>query len=66
MEEASDLETILVIGGKGGFNADRLAEQMPFVAFDREALPFDRLYELMTIYWDLKRMLVEAPEELFE
>ena len=66
MEEASDLETILVIGGKGGFNADRLAEQMPFVAFDREALPFDRLYELMTIYSDLKHMLVEAPEELFE
>ena len=66
MEEATDLETMLVIGGKGGFNADRLAEQMPFVAFDREALPFDRLYELMTIYADFRHMLVEAPEELFK
>jgi len=66
MEEATDLETLLVIGGKGGFNADRLAEQLPFVAFDREALPFDRLYELMSIYAEYRHMLVEAPEELFE
>jgi radical SAM superfamily enzyme YgiQ (UPF0313 family) len=64
MEEATDLETLLVIGGKGGFNADRLAEQLPFVAFDREALPFDRLYELMSIYAEYRHMLVEAPEEL--
>jgi len=65
MEEASDLETMLVLGGKGGFNADRLAEQLPFVAFDREILPFDRLYELMSIYAEYRHMLVEAPEELF-
>jgi radical SAM superfamily enzyme YgiQ (UPF0313 family) len=65
MEEAQDLETMLVLGGKGGFNADRLAEQLPFVAFDREALPFDRLYELMSVYADFRHMLVEAPEELF-
>ena len=66
MEEAADLETLLVLGGKGGFNADRLAEQLPFVAFDREALPFDRLYELMSIYAEYRHMLVEAPEELFK
>ncbi|HTX73732.1 MAG TPA: B12-binding domain-containing radical SAM protein [Rectinemataceae bacterium] len=65
MEEAADLETMLVLGGKGGFNADRLAEQLPFVAFDRESLPFDRLYELMSIYTEYRHMLVEAPEELF-
>ena len=65
MEEAQDMETLLVIGGKGGFNADRLAEQLPFVAFDREALPFDRLYELMSVYADFRHMLVEAPEDLF-
>lgn len=65
MEEAQDMETMLVIGGKGGFNADRLAEQLPFVAFDREALPFDRLYELMSVYAEFRHMLVEAPEELF-
>ncbi len=65
MEEAQDMETMLVIGGKGGFNADRLAEQLPFVAFDREALPFDRLYELMSVYADFRHMLVEAPEGLF-
>lgn len=65
MEEAQDLETCLIIGGRGGFNADRLAEQLPFVIFDREALPFDRLYELMMIYADFRHMLVEAPEELF-
>jgi radical SAM superfamily enzyme YgiQ (UPF0313 family) len=65
MEEAQDLETCLVIGGKGGFNSDRLAEQLPFVIFDRETLPFDRLYELMMIYTDFRHMLVEAPEELW-
>jgi radical SAM superfamily enzyme YgiQ (UPF0313 family) len=66
MEEAADLETVLVLGGKGGFNADRLAEQLPFVAFDRESLPFDRLYDLLSIYTDFRHMLVEAPEELFK
>jgi len=65
MEEAQDMETMLVIGGKGGFNADRPAEQLPFVAFDRESLPFDRLYELMSVYAEYRHMLVEAPEELF-
>ena len=64
MEEAQDLETCLIIGGKGGFNADRLAEQLPFVIFDRDTLPFDRLYELMMIYTDFRHMLVEAAEEL--
>lgn len=65
MEEAQDLETCLIVGGKGGFNADRLAEQLPFVIFDRDALPFDRLYELLMIYTDFRHMLVEAPEELW-
>jgi len=65
MEEAQDMETMLVLGGKGGFNADRLAEQLPFVAFDREALPFDRLYELMSVYAEFRHMLVEASEALF-
>ncbi len=64
MAEAQDLETCLIVG-RSGFNADRLAEQLPFVIFDREALPFDRLYELLTIYAEFRHMLVEAPEELF-
>jgi hypothetical protein len=57
-------ETCLVIGNKGGFNADRLAEQLPFVIFGREALPFDRLDELIMIYSDFRHMLIEVPEEL--
>jgi len=65
MEEAQDMETMLVLTGKSGFNADRLAEQLPFVAFDRESMPFDRLYELMSVYADYRHMLVEASEELF-
>jgi radical SAM superfamily enzyme YgiQ (UPF0313 family) len=65
MEEAQDLETCLILGGKGGFNADRLAQSLPFVIFDREAMPFDRLYELLTIYADFPHMLIEAPDELF-
>ncbi len=65
MEEAQDLETLLVLSGKAGFNADRLAELLPFVVFDRERMPFDRVYDLMMIYADFRHMLVEAPEELF-
>lgn len=65
MEEATDLETCLIMGGKGGFNADRLAEALPFVIFDRESLPFDRLYELLSIYADYPAMLIEAPESTF-
>ena len=65
MEEAQDLETCLIIGGKSGFNADRLAEALPFVIFDRDSLPFDRLYELLSIYADYPHMLVEAAEEIF-
>jgi hypothetical protein len=65
MDEATDLETCLVLSGKGGFNADRLAESLPFVIFDRNALPFDRLYELLSIYADYPAMLIEADEELF-
>jgi radical SAM superfamily enzyme YgiQ (UPF0313 family) len=65
MEEAQDLETVLALGPKGGFNADRLAETLPFVIIDREHLPFDRLYELLSIYADFPNMLIEAPEGIF-
>ncbi len=65
MEEAQDLETCLILGGKGGFNADRLAETLPFAIFDRETMPFDRLYELLTIYADYPHMLIEAGEDIF-
>jgi hypothetical protein len=65
MEEAPDIETMLVLTGKASFHADRLADLLPFVAFDREAIPFDRLYELLGIYAEFRHMLVEAPEDLF-
>lgn len=65
MEEAQDLETILVLSGRAGFNADRLAELLPFVAFDRDTIPFDRLYELLEIYAEYRHMLIEAGEDLF-
>ncbi|TXT49431.1 MAG: radical SAM domain-containing protein [Spirochaetes bacterium] len=65
IEEARDLETMLILSGKGGYNADRLSELLPYVIFDREALAFDRLYELLSIYADFPHMLIEAPDELF-
>jgi hypothetical protein len=65
MEEAQDLETCLIVGGKGGVNPDRLVEEMPFLIFDRASLAFDRLYEILSIYMDYPHMMVEAPEELF-
>ncbi|MDX9826976.1 MAG: radical SAM protein, partial [Spirochaetia bacterium] len=65
IEEAQDLETMIVISGKGGYNADRLYELLPYVIFDREKIPFDRLYQLLGLYADFPHMLIEAPEELF-
>jgi radical SAM superfamily enzyme YgiQ (UPF0313 family) len=64
IEEAQDLETMIIVSGKAGYNADRLSELLPYVIFDREAIPFDRLYELLTIYADFPHMLIEAPEDL--
>jgi len=64
IEEAQDLETMIVVSGKAGYNADRLSELLPYVIFDRETIPFDRLYELLTIYADFPHMLIEAPEDL--
>jgi hypothetical protein len=65
VEEAQDMETMIVLSGKMGYNAERLSELLPYVVFDREALPFDRLYELLSIYVDFPHMLIEAPEDLF-
>jgi hypothetical protein len=65
LDEAQDMETMVILGGKGGYNADRLAELLPYVIFDKSTLPFDRLYELITIYADFPHMLIEAPEGLF-
>lgn len=65
MEEAQDLETMIIISGKTGYNAERLVELLPYVVFDRDAIPFDRLYELLTIYADFPNMLIEAPEDFF-
>jgi len=36
---------------------------LPYVVFDRERIPFDRLYELLTLYADFPHMLIEAPED---
>ena len=64
LEEAQDMETMIVLNGRGGYNADRLAELLPYVIFDKQALPFDRLYELISIYADFPHMLIEAPDGL--
>ncbi|MCX7027515.1 MAG: B12-binding domain-containing radical SAM protein [Spirochaetes bacterium] len=65
VEEAQDMETMIILSGKTGYNAERLSELLPYVVFDREGIPFDRLYELLSIYADFPQMLIEAPEELF-
>lgn len=65
IEEAQDLETMIVVSGKAGYNAERLSELLPYVIFDRERIPFDRLYELLTLYADFPHMLIEAPEDMF-
>jgi radical SAM superfamily enzyme YgiQ (UPF0313 family) len=65
MEEAQDLETMVILSARGGYNAERLSELLPYVIFDKSTIPFDRLYELLGIYADFPNLLIEAPTELF-
>ncbi|PKL23587.1 MAG: hypothetical protein CVV47_13835 [Spirochaetae bacterium HGW-Spirochaetae-3] len=63
MRDRQDLETLFALGD--ALPGARLLESMPFLAFDREAAPFELLYDVMSAYRDYPDLLVEAPRSLF-
>lgn len=63
LRDRPDLETLFVLGDS--LPGPRLLEALPFLAFDREALPFELLYDVMSVYRDYPDLLVEAPRQAF-
>lgn len=63
LRERPDVETLFVLGD--AMPGARLVESLPFLAFDREACPFELLYDVMSAYRDYPDLLVEAPRRLF-
>jgi len=63
LRDRQDLETIFALGD--ALPGARLLEALPFLAFDREASPFELLYDAMSAYRDYPDLLVEAPRSLF-
>ena len=63
LRERQDLETVFALGD--ALPGARLLESLPFLAFDRDAAPFELLYDVMSAYRDYPDLLVEAPRSLF-
>jgi len=63
LRDRQDLETVFALGD--AMPGARLLEALPFLAFDREASPFELLYDAMSAYRDYPDLLVEAPRMLF-
>jgi hypothetical protein len=63
LRERQDLETIFTLGS--AMPGARLLEAIPFLAFDRDAAPFELLYDIMSAYRIYPELLVEAPRSLF-
>jgi hypothetical protein len=63
LKEFQQLETILVLGD--ALPGTRALEALPFLCFDRDATPFELLYDVMSAYRGYPDLLVEGPRELF-
>jgi len=63
LRERQELETIFTMGKT--LPGARLLESIPFLAFDREAVPFELLYDIMSAYRAYPELLVEAPQNIF-
>jgi hypothetical protein len=63
LKEFQQLETILVLGD--ALPGPRALEALPFLCFDRDATPFELLYDVMSAYRGYPDLLVEGPRELF-
>jgi hypothetical protein len=63
LRDRQDIETVFALGD--ALPGPRLLEALPFLAFDREAAPFELLYDAMSAYRDYPDLLVEAPRSLW-
>lgn len=63
LRDRQDLETVFVLGDS--MPGARLAEALPFLAFDRESASFELLYDVMSAWRAYPELLVEAARPLF-
>ncbi|MBN1241662.1 MAG: cobalamin-dependent protein [Spirochaetales bacterium] len=66
LKEAADLETIFVLDNEPARGWERVIEQWPFLAFDRDATGFSLLYDAMNAYRAYPDLVLEAPSELWK
>ncbi|HAP44629.1 MAG: hypothetical protein A2087_13110 [Spirochaetes bacterium GWD1_61_31] len=63
LHEVRELETVFVMGAR--LPGAKLLEATPFLAFDKAALGFELLYDLMNAYRNFPDLLLETPSGLF-
>lgn len=57
LRDKPSLETLFVLGD--GMPSAKLVEQIPFMACDRERMPFELVYDVVSAYRDFPDMLVD-------
>lgn len=65
LRDAQDLETIFVLDAQPDRGWERVFDAMPFLAFDRDTVPFGLLYDAMNAYRTFPDLLIEAPAEIW-
>lgn len=65
LKEAQDLETIFVLDAQPSRGWERVFDALPFLAFDRDSVPFGLLYDAMNAYRAYPDLLIEAKAEVW-
>lgn len=68
-ERTNDLETIYVLDpaiDSSSRAMDKIFETLPFIALDRDRIPFDLIYRVMSAYRDYPDLVLEASLETFD
>lgn len=65
LRDAQDLETIFVLDAEPARGWERVFDALPFLAFDRDSVPFGLLYDAMNAYRAYPDLLIEAKAEVW-
>lgn len=65
LRDAQDLETIFVLDAEPARGWERVFDALPFLAFDRDSVPFGLLYDAMNAYRAYPDLLIEARAEVW-
>ena len=65
LRDAQDLETIYVLDSEPARGWERVFDALPFLAFDRDSVPFGLLYDAMNAYRAYPDLLIEAKAEVW-